>query len=214
MGVRDLSRRVLATTLSALIGAAGVLVAAGAVAQQSGAFTSAERHQLISGELVARPLTRTRGQRLHYVGGTSFQRIPESQERVWAIVNDLTEYRHLLPGAAEARQVSDRADERVVYIRHQYAFVSIGYHLIATVQPETHTIRFHLDGSRSNDIEAMHGYIRVDSFRDDESMVTWGVRGGSSNAFLINVFRPVMDDWSLLLPSCLRARAAGGSDCG
>ena len=109
--------------------------------------------------------------------------------------------------------VEENGDTRVLYMRHQLSFVSASYHLIATRQTQHHTVHFELDRSRPHDVRAGRGFITVDSFRGDESMVTWGARGDPGNAILTGVFATVIHDWVLRVPFCVRERAAGRIAC-
>lgn len=206
-----MSRRAVAAAF--LIVASSLFVGVGAGAQGSGEFTRAERERLLAGELVQRPRRFGRTPGIQYVGGTSFQRIAAPQERVWAIVEDVAQYQYLLPAVDEVRVVGRREGQPVVYMRHRYGPVTGSYHLVMRADRDAHTVRFELDRSRPGDVDALRAFIQVDSFRGDESIVTWGCRGGSRNMFLVNVFRPVMDDWALVVPTCLRTRVGGGSHC-
>ena len=109
-------------------------------------------------------------------------------------MNDVSRYPDLIPGLEEARLVQDSGDRRLVYLRHQYSFVSASYYAHVTREAEHHTLHFELDRSRPHDVRAGRGFITVDEFRGG-SMVTWGVRADVGNALLTGVFAPVIHDW-------------------
>ncbi|MBX3275564.1 MAG: SRPBCC family protein [Sandaracinaceae bacterium] len=198
------------------LGAVGLGLAVAALglsvrAQEAGAapFSTAERRALVGGELVRRPVTRVEGP-FRFLGGTSYMRVRAPRDRVFAELLDTTAYPRLIPGVAEARLVEDAGDRRVVYLRHQVSFVSAAYHAVARVDRPARSIRFDLDRSRPNDVRAGRGFITVDAYRGDQSIVTWGVMADPGSAILGGVFGGVIADWILLVPWCVRGRLEAG----
>jgi carbon monoxide dehydrogenase subunit G len=191
-------------------------LAAIAVAQQGEAeFTAQERTRLIAGELVRRPAQRREGT-VSYIGGTSFMRVDAPPERIWEEIVDAGNYTELIPGVEEARWVEGHGegDRRVIYLRHAYAFVTIGYHANVRLDHDAYTIRFDLDRTRPRDIQDGRGYITIAPYRRGrESIVTWGVLADVGGGIVTGVFAPVIYDWILRVPYCIRNHMAGETAC-
>ncbi len=183
-----------------------------AIAQESGPLTSAERQRLVAGELVRRPVARREGA-FQYLGGTSFLRIHASRERVWADVIDPANWPVLIPALDEARIVEEHGSTRIAYMQHRYAFVVAGYHARVVVDQEAYTIRFDLDPTRPHDVRAGRGFITVDRYRRRESMVTWGVMADPGAGILSGLLGPLMHDWILRVPECVRDHVELGTGC-
>lgn len=203
--------RWLGAIATLLLSLASLLGTSGAAQPAEGGFSAAERRQLLRGELVRRP-TQTSDGRFRYIGGTSFQRVPAPQAEVWAAVQDVARYPSLLPGLEEARVIETRGDERVLYMRHAYSFVSASYYARVRVEAAQHTIHFELDPSRPHDVRAGRGFITVDPYRG-ESIVSWGVRADVGQGLISGVFAPVIHDWILRVPECVRGHVAGHDVC-
>ncbi|MCA9610615.1 MAG: SRPBCC family protein [Myxococcales bacterium] len=197
------------------LGAWGLVLAVGCLAWSAAAqegeaeFSSDERRALRGGELVRRPVQRQEGP-FHYLGGTSYIRVRAPQERVFAEVLDIRAYPRLIPGVVEARVIEEEGDRRVIYLRHQLAFVSAAYHAVVRINREAHTVRFDLDRSRPHDVRAGRGFIAVHPYRRTESIVTWGVMADPGSAVLRGVFGGVIQDWILKVPWCVQTRVEDG----
>lgn len=190
-----------------LAGVCGV-VAAQAQEGERG-FSAAERRALVAGELVRRPRTRVEGP-FHYLGGTSFIRVRGSRDAVFGQVLDTEVYPRLIPSVVEARLVEDRGDRRVVYLRHEFSFVSAEYHANVRIERDAHTVHFDLDPNRPHDVRAGRGFITVDPYRGDESIVTWGVLADPGSSILSGLFGTVIRDWILKVPWCIRGHVEPG----
>lgn len=197
--------RWLAVSMAAL----SLLIAWRATAQQD--FTTSERRRLRAGELVQRPHTERRGTHI-YIGGSSWQRVNARRSEVWREIEDTRNYTHLIPGVDRARLVERRGDQRVVYLRHRYSFVSVSYYAIVDIDRTNHTMRFRLDPSRPHDIRDGRGFLTVHPYRRRHSIVTWGVRADVGNALIRNVFGSVLQDWILKVPFCVRAHVEDGDE--
>lgn len=186
---------------------------AAALAQSGEAeFSAEERARLVGGELVRRPAQRREGSG-SYIGGTSFQRVRASREEIWDEIVDVRNYTRLIPGVEEARWVVNNGDRRVVYLRHSYSFVSAAYHANVRIDHEAYTIRFDLDRTRPRDIVDGRGYITVDTYRRTESIVTWGVLADVGSTIVTGVFAPVIYDWILRVPWCIKSHMSNGAAC-
>lgn len=198
-------RRPFAAVLAALA-AGGVLAASLALAQRPSAgapFTREERERLLGRELVRRPDARREGG-YSYIGGTSWIRIAAPRQRVWEVVNDVRRYPRLIPGVSEARLVEERGDRRVVHVRHTYSFVSAAYHASVQVDRRRWTLTFELDRTRPHDVRDGRGFITLDRYGRGETIVTWGVMADVGSGILTGVFAPVIHDWILRVPWCVR----------
>jgi carbon monoxide dehydrogenase subunit G len=199
-----------------VLGAALVtLVAAFGAAQTSrvaAPFTRQERAQLRAGELVRRPEQQRVGDAV-YVGGMSWQRVRAPRDRVWETILDTRLYARLIPGVDRAEVLERRENRRVMYMRHTYLFVSVGYHANVRIDPDSYTIEFDLDRSRPHDIRDGRGFITLDTYGSDETIVTWGVRADVGSGILTGVFSAVIDDWILRVPYCVRGQMEGVEGC-
>lgn len=186
------------------------LMASAALAQDRGApFTPGERARLLAGELVRRPDARREGSG-RYIGGTSWQRVRAPREAVWQVINDVRNYPRLIPGVDRAEVVEDRDGQRVVSVRHSYSFVSASYSARVRADAGAHTLYFELDPTRPHDIRDGRGFITLDRYGEDETIVTWGVMADVGSGILTGVFAPVIHDWILKVPWCVRGRMERG----
>ncbi len=195
-----------ALTISAL------LVASLALAQrpEAGApFTPEERQRLLGGELVRRPDERREGG-FSYIGGTSWIRVAAPRERVWEIINDVSLYPRLIPGVSEARVVEEHGSRRVIYVRHTYSFVSAAYSASVRAERRRWTISFELDPSRPHDVRDGRGFLTLDRYGRGETIVTWGVMADVGSGIVTGVFAPVIHDWILKVPWCVRGQLEPG----
>ena len=101
-------------------------------------------------------------------------------------------------------------DNHSIFLRHSYSFVHASYYARVRIQRDDHTIRFDLDRSRPHDIRDGRGFITLDRYGDDETIVTWGVMADVGSGILTGVFAPVIHDWILRVPWCVRGRMEPG----
>lgn len=176
---------------------------------QPGSFTPEERRRLLAGELVRRSITRTeRGAR--YFGGTSWERVRAPSDEVWRTVLDIRHYPRLIPGVVEARVVQDDGSDRLVFLRHRYSFIHAAYFVRMHIDQASHTVRFELDRSRPHDVEDGRGFLSVAPFRGDESIVTWGVLADVGSGLVTGMLEPLLYDWILRVPWCVRGKIEAG----
>ncbi len=183
------------------------VLACAALAQRSetgsSAFTPQERELLMAGELVRRPAAR-RERGGSYIGGTSYQYVRAPREAVWDAIVDASNYPRLIPGVDRAEVVQDRGSRRIMLLRHSYLFVRASYYAAVRIDRSEWTIHFELDPSRPHDVRDGRGFITVDRFRRHESIVTWGVMADVGSGIITGVFAPVIHDWILRVPWCVR----------
>lgn len=197
-----------AMRVSALAALGVALLSAAASGQVGAPFTEDERRRLIAGELVQRPVTRREGEH-RYFGGTSWQRVPAPPDRVFETILDVTNYPSLIPGVVEARLEVDDGDRRVVFLRHQYGILSASYSVEMWIDRYDRSIRFDVDHSRPADIRAGHGFLTVDGYRGD-TIVGWGVMADIGSGLVTSALQPLLRDWILRVPSCVRGHMQPG----
>lgn len=180
-------------------------------AQRRGAFDADERTALLRGELVRRDLSRREGGRALY-GGASWQRIDEPPERVWARATQVSALASVIPSLDEARLVEERDDQRVVYVHHSYGIGATAYHLRMRLDHAAHTLDFELDTSRPHDITAGRGHMVVTPHRGG-SIVEWGMLVDPGDGIVMQLFGPMLGEWLLLPPRCLRDDLRGAPTC-
>lgn len=184
--------------------ALAAFVAAGAGAQDDDQrpFTRSERHRLQAGELVARHTTRREGP-FHYIGGTSWQRVRAPISQVWETVLDVDQYPRLIPSLASARVLEDQGGSRLMRMEHRYSVAHASYFARVAVDHEHHTLRFELDRSRPHDLRAGRGFLSLSEYQGD-TIVTWGALADMGGGMVMEVFGPMVRDWVLRVPRCVR----------
>jgi hypothetical protein len=177
---------------------------------QEQSFDADDLRRLEAGELIERPVQRTRGS-LRLIGGTSFQVVERSVSETWRALNDAASYRYMMPGADEARVVAHRPGTRVVRVRHSAGLVSAAYHLRLRYDQERRDIAFRLDESRPNDLRAVWGFISVAPWQDDpnRSIVSYGIMADVGGGVLGGILRGQIHTWMLRVPSIVREYLVG-----
>ncbi len=211
-------RKAALSLLGALaLGLSVASLAAGALAQldpdeDAAPFTSQERQRLRAGELVARHAVRREGP-YRYLGGTSWQRVRAPVEEVWEKVLDVDAYPRLIPSLASATVVSDRGDARVMRMEHRYSVASASYFANVQIDREHHALRFDLDRSRPHDLRAGRGFLTLSDYHGD-TIVTWGALADMGGGMAMEVFGPMVREWVLMVPRCVRdAMEIPGGGC-
>lgn len=175
----------------------------GAFAQRDErAFSADERARLRAGELVVRNEARREGP-YRMIGGTSWQRVHAPVEQVWETVLDTEAYPRLIPALERAELVRDDDDTRLVRMHHRYSFARASYFARVTIDHDRHHLRFDLDRSRPADLRAGRGFISLSPYRGD-TIVTWGVLADPGGGVITEVFGPLLHDWMLAVPRCVR----------
>ena len=183
--------------------AIAVLALAGAASgQERQRFTDHERRALIAGELVRRDLSRREGD-VQLYGGASWQRVRAPIDRVWALATDPTSLPDLIPSLDEARVLEERGRSRLVYMHHSYGIADTSYHVRMDLDDEAHTLRFRLDRSRAHEIREGRGYLTLTPYRGD-TIVEWGMLVDPGGGLVGQIFGPMLDEWLLLPPRCVR----------
>ncbi|GAB4210379.1 MAG: hypothetical protein OHK0013_30990 [Sandaracinaceae bacterium] len=199
-----------------LFGAAGTvalcppgLLAEGIVLAQQGGFTADERRALEQGRLVPRPQPDVTGER--WIGGVSFQVIERPPSVVWRAVQDVSAYRHMLPGQPTARLDGHESGVSLVQFRHAAMGLEAGYWVRMRWNQVTRAMSFELDPSRPHDIVAAYGFLEVRVYprSPDRTLLTWGVRVRLGVGVLEEVFASDIETWLLRVPSTVKAYLEG-----
>lgn len=180
-------------------------------AQAGSGFTAHERASLVGGELVRRDLSRIENGRMTY-GGASWQRIDLPIETVWARATEVDALAELIPSVDDARLVSSGARDRVVRIHHSYGIGETAYHVRMHLEPASHSLTFELDGSRPHDIRAGRGHLALSPYRGG-TIVEWGMVVDPGAGLVMELFGPMLGEWLLLPPRCLRDDLRGAPSC-
>jgi carbon monoxide dehydrogenase subunit G len=191
------------TVVAALGWAAALSLGGAAFAQGRGEpFSAEERQRLRAGELVVRNVARREG-RYRMVGGTSWQRVHAPVEEVWETILDTSAYPRLIPALERAELVRDDDDARLLHMHHRVSFASASYFARVTIDAERHHMRFDLDRSRPHDLRAGRGFISLSPYRSD-TIVSWGVLADVGGGLMGDVVGPLLHDWMLAVPRCVR----------
>jgi len=178
---------------------------------QSRGFTPDERAALLRGELVRRDLSRREGGRMTY-GGASWQRVDAPVETVWTRATQVSVLTSVIPSVDLARVVEERDGERVVYVHHSYGIGETAYHLRMRIDHSAHTLSFELDGSRPHDIVGGRGHMTLSPYRGG-TIIEWGMLVDPGSGLVMELFGPMLGEWLLLPPRCLKDELSGSPTC-
>jgi hypothetical protein len=204
--MRTTSLLVFSSALAAVCVAAAPLTFA-----QSTGFTATERTALVGGELVRRDLSRLEGGRMLY-GGASWQRLDQPIDEVWRTVVDAQALTRLIPSVDEARVVEERDGVRTVYLHHSYGVAETGYYVTMRFDHTERSLTFALDPSRPHDIRQGRGHLRLTSYRSG-TIAEWSMLVDPGGGLVTDLFGPMLSEWLLLPPRCLRDEMSGSPTC-
>jgi hypothetical protein len=193
------------------LGAASLALLAPVSAQQRSGFAPAERAALLAGELVRRDQSHLEAGRMLY-GGASWQRIEAPPERVWERVVELRALTELIPSVDEARLVGEDDASRLVWLHHSYGIAETAYHVRMRLDHERHILSFELDPTRPHDIDAGRGHLELTPYRGG-TIVAWGMLVDPGRGLVMDLFGPMLAEWLLLPPRCLRDDLRGAPTC-
>ncbi len=192
-------RRLLAWLLAAAIVVVGL--PASGIAQS---LRRSERAELARGQLVTRPTRRNVG-RLRLFGGTSYQVVDASPDRVWRTMLETASYPSFLPQVSEARVVREdrRARRRNVYIEHRRGPLEASYNVELTYWPTRRHLEFRLDKTRRRSIREAWGFAHVAPYRGGKSLVTFGSMADIGGGLIGSALRGRVHTWMLRVPRLL-----------
>lgn len=184
---------------------------AAAAQEESAPFTPTERAALLAGELVRRDLSRQEGQTRLY-GGASWQRVRAPIDVVWRTATDPQALTRLIPSLDQARVIEEREGTRLLYMHHSYGgLLETDYYVRMELDAPRYTLRFALDPSRPHDIRAGRGFITLSAYRGD-TIVAWGMLVDPGGGLLTRAFGPMLNEWLLLPPRCMRDEVEPGRE--
>ena len=183
----------------------GTIASAGAPArsESSDALSAGERAALVSGRLVVRPKTERRGS-LRLFGGTSFQVVNVTADRVYGALEDPNSLWRMLPSGRECRVARREGASSVLYVRHALGPVSASYHLRTRYQAPTQTVTFQLDSRFPSDVRAGWGYVKVRPVGTARSLITFGAMVDLGDSLVNDAVRPRVHQWVLRIPSTMK----------
>jgi len=170
---------------------------------QSGGFDTSETQRLQRGELVTRPREEQRGELL-LMGGTSFQVVNASADTVWQAIRDTRAYRHYLPQVERVRTMSATGQTKLVRISHHRGPFRAAYDMRLTFSDNLKTLQFRIDPRGDNDVREGWGYLRVQPYGRNRSMVTWAILADVGSGIAIGLLRAEVRRWILEVPRLLR----------
>lgn len=143
-------------------------------ASRADGLTRAERHALLLGSTVARPVVFER-RAARYVGGVSYQLVRASPRAVLAALEDVNDLPFMLPHTQRARLVGHVGRDACIELTQGNGLVSATYTVRARRVKGRSELRFWLDRSRPHGIEDVWGFFRVEPFDAGRSLVTVAV---------------------------------------
>lgn len=158
-----------------------------------------------------RDLSRREGGRMTY-GGASWQRVEAPIETVWARSTEVSVLTRVIPSVDRARVVEERDGQRIVHIHHSYGIGETEYHIRMRLDHVARSLSFELDGSRPHDIVAGRGHMTLTPYRGG-TIVEWGMLVDPGSGLVMELFGPMLGEWLLLPPRCLRDELRGSSTC-
>lgn len=135
-----------------------------------------EQARLERGETVIRTQTVDHGDH-HYVGGVTYTVLATSAAEVFALFDDVSAYRHVLPKTKGARRVGvDRGDTLVELVQGN-ALYEATYTI--RVRRSARELRFWLEPTRPHEIDDAWGFFRIEPFTapngEERVLLTYGV---------------------------------------
>lgn len=198
----------LALALGLTVGLCALGPAVPAQAQLGSPLTEAERARLDEGEFVARPTTERR-QGLRLIGGTSFQVLDLPPDAAWRAVQDVGQYRHMVPKVSESTLIESSGGTKFVRIRHDFGPVDATYTIRMDFHTSSQLAMFRLDESRPHDIRAGWGFFRVRPWSGGRSLLSFGIYVDPGPSLLTGVLGGTFHEWVLKIPHTFRRYVEG-----
>jgi len=174
-------------------------------------LTDGEMRRLERGRLVARRTSERRGGML-LIGGTSYQVVDLSPERVWRALSDRAGYlRRMLPQTEEVVELRRQGDIRTLRLTHEYGIVSASYAVSFQYDDGAKTIIFRLDESEPHDLRAGWGFIKLRPWGDDgdKTLIAFGMMADVGSGLVSGALRPTLHEWMLKVPWTIKKYLEG-----
>jgi len=194
---------------------------ASAWSARSGPLSGDESARLSRGETIVREQTWEPGDR-RYVGGVTYTVIDGDAAEVYAVLDDVSAYRRVLPRTKKARVVATDGDDRLVEIVQGTSLVEATYTIRVRREPISakggHEVRFWLDPSRPHEIDDAWGFFRLEPFLtpagEPRVLLTYGVLVDVGPGIVRELFEEKVRAAMLSVPQLVRryvgeARRAG-----
>lgn len=173
------------------------------------ALSSAERAQLSRGQIVLRRTTERRGP-LTLIGGTSFQVVDLPPGAVWRALHDDPEHiRQMLPQVQGARLIRQAENLRVIRFDHRAGMVRASYAMRFQYDDSQKAVLFQLDESQPHSIRAGWGFMRVRSWGDGQTLLSYGAMVDVGDGLISGLVRPTLHEWILKVPWTLKNYVEG-----
>jgi hypothetical protein len=172
-------------------------------------FTAQEKDRLEKGELVVRPVTQRRGQ-WNLMGGSSWQVINSSPEIVWRSLLDFRHYRRVLPRILDARIVTKKPNQELLYIEQGTSIFQVSYYLRLAINSDRKDINFSVDEERPHTLKGGWGFYAVRPYGNNKTILAYGVMADLGDGIFISLIRDSVHEWMLKVP-CLIKRFVEGS---
>lgn len=171
-------------------------------------LTPAEKDLLAAGELVMKHKNEQRGP-LKLIGGQSWQVVDVPIDLAWRALADLPSYDRIIPLATETTVVHQAGEEADLAIRQQWGPVDVRYVLQTTLDSDRRALVFRLDHSQQHDIRAGWGFIRLRSYKGDQTLVSFGALVDIGDGVFVSIIRPAVRRDLLRIPTKFKRYVEG-----
>ncbi|MGB5809314.1 MAG: SRPBCC family protein [Polyangiales bacterium] len=198
--------------MAGFLGALCVFLIAGgatsaAQSSQSG-LTGEDKRLLESGELVMKPKNEQRGT-LKLFGGQSWQVVDIPVDAAWRALQDLPNYKRIIPITTESTVKAQRGAEADLAIRQEWGPVDMRYVLRMTLDDAKHAMVFRLDHSQGQELRAGWGFLRVRAWKNGKTLVSFGAMVDIGDGVLVSIIRPAVRRDLLRIPARFKKYVEG-----
>lgn len=190
-----------ALAASACAGTRGDGATLGVRAAVDVAKTAPERTLLAAGAVLSEPLDFYEGER-HYIGAVSTGLMAGTPERVLTAFADPAALAEMLPRTKRVTLVDDQPSGKRIELQQGNAVVDATY--TVTFVPGDNELTFRLDRTRRHDIEDVYGFVRVERFDEQRSVVTLGAAVDVGSGLTQMLFGRKVQDVILSTPYSMR----------
>lgn len=183
---------------------AGALVSVSRLPQaRADRLTVDEEKRLARGEVVKRTFDVDLPQG-DFIGGLGYVIISASPAEVLGILLEPSSYLHIFALTQEARLVTKKGDDLIIYLRQGGKKISGEYSVIARRETSS-LVRFWLDPSRPHDIADCWGFFRLDPAPEGKTLLTYGALLHLEFGVMKLLFQEKIRMYALETPARLRA---------
>jgi ribosome-associated toxin RatA of RatAB toxin-antitoxin module len=146
---------------------------------------------------------------LKLIGGQSWQVVDAPIDLAWRALSDLPSYNRIIPLATQTLVKHQEGDEADLAIRHQWGPVDVQYVLQTTLDPDRRALMFRLDHSQEHDIRAGWGFMRLRSYKGEQTLVSFGALVDIGDGVFVSVIRPAVRRDLLRIPTKFKRYVEG-----